>query len=292
MAVVNITKMWSKTGGVFDSALADPFDQSYSFTEGWQVLSDTIDDDPAVIANAPGLPSQGDQHRSNVNAFCTSIKATPLGPNFWMVEAGYEGQSPETVGVEVEWTDVTSSEPIDRDWNGRAIVTANGEQVEGLSMDVTDQVVVIRRRYQFINPAAIRQYRRSVNSDFFLGWPPGTARLVGWSARNQFKYGGPREAWDVTARIQFREPYAGTLPFQSWYKRWRHEGLMERVSVLNALGQVVKVKVKRATDSNNQEETKPVLLNQLGFRESNPDNAVFIHTKVYGSLPYSALGLL
>jgi hypothetical protein len=283
MAVVDISKMWSKTGGSFDSSLADPFDQSYAFTEAWQVLSDTIDDDPATIINAAGLPRQGDQHRSGLEAYCVSISATPLGPTFWMVEAGFEGQTPETTGVEVEWSDVTTSEPIDRDWNGAAIVTANFEQVDGLTVDVTDQVVVIRRRYQFINTTLIREYRRSVNSDTFLGWPPGTARLVGWSARNQFKYGGPREAWDVTARIQFREPYANTTPAEAWYKRWRHEGLLIRTP---------SSRIVRATDANGQEETRPVLLKADGTRETDPNAAVFIHSQVYGSLPYSALGLI
>jgi len=284
MPVVNVTKMWSKSGGVLNSTFADPFDQSYAFTEAWQVLSDTVDDNPIAIISAAGIPRQGDQYKPGVPAYAVSVKPTPIGPTFWMVEVGYEGQSPETTGVEVEWSDVTSTEPIDRDWNGKAIVTVNREQVEGLTVEVADQVVVLRRRFAFINPASIRQYRRSTNSDVFLGWRPGTARLVGWSAKNQFKYGGPREAWDVTARIQFREPFAGTTPAQAWYKRWRHEGLLTR----NAPGGII----GRARDQYGQEETKPVLLKLDGTRETNENNAVFIHTQVYGSLPYSALGLI
>jgi hypothetical protein len=282
MAVVDVTKMWSKSGGVYTSALADPFDQTYAFTAGYQVLSDTIGDDENVILDAPGLPRNGDQHPSGVPAYVTSLKAIPLGPVFWMVEVGYDGETEDPATVDVEWSDVTSTEPIDRDWTGKAIVTANNEQVEGLSVELADQVVIIRRRFAFIDPAAIRAYRRSTNADTFLGWPPGTARLVGWSAKNQFKFGGPREAWDVTARIQFREPFQGTLPSQAWYKRWRHEGLLVRKGGV----------IQRATDQTGQEETKPVLLQINGERETDPDSAVFIHSQVYGSLPYSALGLL
>jgi hypothetical protein len=282
MAVVNVSKMWSKNGGSFRSEFSDPFDQTFAFTEGYQVLSDTIDENIGTIINANGIPRDGDQHPSGFEAYVDSIRATPLGPVFWLVEVGYEGQTPEPGTVDVEWTDVSTSEPVDRDWYGRAIVTANNEQVEGLSVEVADQVCVIRRRFATLNTYAIRAYRRSTNSDVFLGWAPGTARLIGFSAKNQFKYGAANEAWDVTARIQFREPFAGTLPSQAWYKRWRHEGLLIKDGGI----------IRRATDQFGQEETKPVLLTVTGERETDPDAAYFFHTQVCGSLPYSALGLI
>jgi len=282
MAVIDVTKMWSKSGGSFSSAMYDPFDQHWAFTEGYQVLCDTIDEDPSVVASAVGIPQLGTQHSSGLEALCNSIVPTPLGPVFWMVVVGYEGKSPDPGTVDVEWTDVTTTEPIDRDINGRAIVTVNLEQVEGLSMDVADQVVVIRRRFATINTAAFAQYRRATNSDTYLGWPPGTARLVAFSAKNQFKYGAPNEAWDVTARIQFREPLAGTPAGQAWYKRWRHEGLLVKSGT----------NIRRAIDSFMQEKTKPVLLKADGTEETDPDNALFFYTQVYGSLAYSGLGLI
>jgi hypothetical protein len=41
-----------------------------------------------------------------------------------------------------------------------------------------------------------------------------------------------------------------------------------------------------------QEVTKPVLLKADGTVETDPAAAVFNHTQVYDSLPYSGLGLL
>jgi hypothetical protein len=161
-------------------------------------------------------------------------------------------------------------------------MTVNLEPVDGLSMDVADQVVVITRKFLSINTAGIAAYRRATNSDTFLGWPPGTARLIGFSAKNRFVYNGLQEEWNVTARIQFREPFANTTNAQAWYKRWRHEGLYISSGGI----------VRRATDAQGQEMTKPVLLKVDGTQETNPDNAYFFHTQVYGSLPYSALGLI
>lgn len=280
MSVVDVTKMWSKSGGSFTSQMYDPFDQQWSMTDGYQVMT-TPDTDVAEVAGAAGVPFLGTQHPSGLEAYVHSISPSCISPILWVVIVNYTGETIES-GVEVEWTDVTTTEPIDRDITGRAIVTANGEQVEGLSMDVADQIVVIRRKFATINTSAIAAYRRATNSDTYLGWPPGTARLVGFSAKNQFKYGAPREAWDVTARIQFREPFANTTPAQAWMKRWRHEGLLEKVGSI----------IKRATDGFEQEETKPVLLKLDGTRETDPDAAYFFHTQVYDSLPYNALGLI
>jgi hypothetical protein len=282
MSIVDVTEMWSKKGGSVSSELRNPFDQTFAFTRGFQVLSDTIGESEVAVALAPGIPVSGDPHPSGVAAFVTSKRVVAVGPVFWMVEVGYEGETLDPPTVEVEWTDVSTTEPIDRDWNGAAIVTANGEQVDGLSVDISDQVVIIKRRFATINTYAIRQYRRSTNSDTFLGWPPGTARLMSFQAKNKFTFGAPQEAWDVTARIQFREPLANTSAAEAWYKRWRHEGLLIRQGGI----------IRRATDEFKQEVTKPVLLTATGEQETDPDAAVFIHSQVYGSLPYSALGLL
>lgn len=281
MSVINVTKMWSKTGGSSTSSRLDITDQKWQITEGYQVLCE-IGDDIVTVWDAAGMPTHGDQHASGLNAFVESISPTPLGPTFWQVMIGYSGQTLDPGTVDVEWTDSTTTEPIDRDIDGDAIVTANKEPVDGLTMDVSDQVCVIRRKFLTIDTAAIAAYRRATNSDTFLGWPPGTARLVGFSAKNQYKYGASQEQWDVTARIQFREPYANTTPAQAWYKRWRHEGLYVKVGSI----------VRRAIDDQGQEMARPVLLKADGTQETDPAAAVFLHTQVYNSLPYSGLGLI
>jgi len=280
MSVINVTKMWSKTGGQGTSEKYDAFATAYSLTEGYQVLAEIGDLTP-TIADDPNIPQYGDQHPSGVEAYVRAKDVQQVSPIFWQVILGYVGE-PFDATVDVEWSDAASTEPIDRDFDGRAIVTANGEPVDGLSMDISDNVVVIRRKFFMVDTFIASQYRYATNSDTFLGWPPGTARLVGYSASNQFKFGAPLEMWDVTARIQFRWPFAGATAATAWYKRWRHEGLY-----INDGGTV-----RRATDDQMQEVTKPVLLKTDGTQETNPDNAVFYYTQVYGTLPYSGLGLI
>ena len=281
MSVQNVYKMWSKEGGTITNVKSDSLDQTYSFTEGYSVLhgaGTAIND----ILFASGIPAAGQQHSTGLAAFATTRSYEAVGPIYTVVTVGYEGESPDPESTEVEWTDTTSSEPIDRDFDGAAIVTENGEQIEGLTFDLSDQVAVVRRKFLTINTSSISAYRHAVNSDTFLGWPPGTARLVGFSAKNRFKYGATQEQWDVTARFQFRRGIMGATDAQAWYKRWRHEGMYVNVGGI----------VRRAVDHFGQETSRPVLLKTDGTQETDPDAALFKYTKVYDNLPYSALGLL
>lgn len=280
MAAINVTQMWSKEGGSGESEKYDSFATKFSHTEGYQVLAQ-IGDSPEDVLAATGIPAYGDRHRSGADSFVKSKSAEPLGPIFWAVTVNYEGSRFDS-NVDIEWTDTTTSEPVDRDYDGNAIVTANGEQVEGLTYELSDPVVVIRRKFLLFNAYSVGPYRHATNSDTFLGWPPGTARLVGFSAKNQFKFNMPLEQWDVTARVQFRIPYMGATAAQAWYKRWRHEGMLVRSGGI----------IGRATDGMGQEVTKPVLLKADGTLEPNENAALFQYTKLYGSLPYSALGLI
>jgi hypothetical protein len=280
MAAISVTQMWSKEGGSGESEKYDSFATRFSHTEGYQVEAQ-IGDSPEDVLAATGIPAYGERHRSGADSFVMSKDAQPLGPIFWIVTVNFTGSRFDG-NVDVEWTDTTTSEPIDRDFIGSAIVTSAGEQVEGLTYELSDSICIIRRKFFLFNAYTASLYRHATNSDTFLGWPPGTGRLVGFSAKNQFKFGMPLEQWDVTARIQFRRPYMGATAAEAWYKRWRHEGLL---AIYDGEG------IRRVTDNLGQEVTKPVLLDDLGYVEPNPNNAVFRYTKIYDSLPYSALGL-
>lgn len=279
MTAISVTQMWSKEGGSGESEKYDSFATRFAHTAGYMVeaqIGDTAED---VLA-ATGIPAYGERHPSGADSFVITKDAAPMGPIFWVVTVNYKGQRFDG-NVDVEWTDTTSSEPIDRDYDGAAIVTANGEQVEGLTYDLSDQVCIIRRKFFLIDTYTVSQYRHATNSDTFLGWPPGTARLVGFSAKNQFKFNMPLEQWDVTARIQFRRPYMGADVDKSWYKRWRHEGMYCKVGGV----------IQRARDPLGQEVSRPVLLKLDGTQELNPNAALFKYTKLYDQLPFSALGL-
>lgn len=283
MSVVDVTQMWSQNGGTITSPKADATDLTYSLTEAY-LIAVTNGTTRAEVEAASGVPLNGEQYSDGRAAFVTTRNYTQLSPILWQAVIGYEGESADPDSVEVEWSDVTTTEPIDRDYNGDAIVTENGEQVDGLTMEISDQIAVITKKFLTIDLYAVGLYRHATNSDTFLGWPPGTARLVGFSAKNRFKYGQAQEQWTVQARFQFRRGLAGATDAQAWYKRWRHEGFYVRSAPAGA--------IFRARDSNGLETTKPVLLDADGVQETDPAAALFVYTQVYGSLAYSGLGLI
>lgn len=283
MSVVDVTQMWSQNGGTITSPKADATDLTYSLTEAY-LIAVTNGTTRAEVEAASGVPLNGEQYSDGRAAFVTTRNYTQLSPILWQAVIGYEGESADPDSVEVEWSDVTTTEPIDRDYNGDAIVTENGEQVDGLAMEISDQIAVITKKFLTIDLYAVGLYRHATNSDTFLGWPPGTARLVGFSAKNRFKYGQAQEQWTVQARFQFRRGLAGATDAQAWYKRWRHEGFYVRSAPAGA--------IFRARDSNGLETTKPVLLDADGVQETDPAAALFVYTQVYGSLAYSGLGLI
>jgi hypothetical protein len=298
MSVDSVTKMWSRTLANYTSEKFDQFDTTYILQEAYQVTTSADTDVPEVLSH-PDVPKASDQHPAFINAWVRSRDIERVSPILWMVTIGYEGYDLDLWSFDLEWTDTTSTEPIDRDINGRAIVTACNEPVMGLTVDIPDTVAVIRRKFLFVNPFVFGAYRMATNSDTFLGWPPGTARLVGYSAPAKFKRGGQLDLYDVTARIQFRYPYGGASAEQAWYKRWRHEGLYVRDPIFgtNPLPPFDQIIIGyrmpyRARDINGLEVSTPVMLTDIGQQETNPDNAVYRYTQVYDSLPFNALGLI
>lgn len=285
MSVSSVTRSWSRSTGRVSTGNGYTFQASFS--EGWQVLHavDTLPTDiitAAVLATPDTYPGTY-VPRKGIGA------VNRLGPIYTIVTIDYEGEvgpnaiddHPTNKIPEPVWADNSSESAIDEDWNGNPIVTANGESIHGVMMEIADQSLTIKRNYTFFSPWLTHEYRHSTNSDIFYSYAPGTARLVGFSANPQrFRLA---DYWEVEATIQFRYPFR-TTPDRAWYARVLHQGLM----VKGADG-----KITRAIDQKTKNETAvPVLLKIDGTAETNPANAVWLEFQRYGSLPYAALGLL
>ncbi len=248
------------------------------------------------------LPQLGDRFGLDYPfAYADNISIERPSPILFIVTVDYTGElgpgdsnnenNPLFAPPRIDWDDVESEQEIDEDFDGNPIQTINGEPIEGVKALIPDQTVAIKRNMLLFNPYVQARYRRAVNSDIFLGWPPGTAKLMKLSASNVPNDQGGY--WEVSAQIQFRYPYR-TTPEKAWYSRVRHEGYYERVE-LSGPGAVTKV--VRAVDANKEPVTKPVLLDASGFRipgvePGEQQTAHWLEFKLYDSLPYSALGLL
>lgn len=241
---------------------------------------------------ASGLPLVGSLYPGSFAVFCLKLSAQRISPILAIVTCDYEGEvsfdgdpssSPIDNTPSIEWGAITTDEAIDEDWNGKPIVTKNNEPIMGLTERLSDDVLTIERNFLTVNRYAVRAYRRATNSDTFMGWPAGTARMIDDNARAVF-IGGVIRYWKVRAVFQFREPFR-TTPDKAWYKRVRHEGFLVRDSA----GDYPHIAWDEKTKS---PVTKPVLLKENGTRETNPDNAHWLQFQTLGSLPFNALGLV
>lgn len=247
---------------------------------------DAIDLD---VYTAAGLPVPGQLYHNLPGVFAKGAKATCISPVLWKVAIEYTGfadptgiqNSPLLIPALLGYDDVETEEEIDEDFDGNPIMTACFEPVRGIKSVFCDRVITIKKNWPVFNDYVASAYRRSVNSDTFLGWPPGTAKMMRLAAQ-QVK----DSYYEVTAVVQCRIPYRTTAA-KAWYARWVHEGFWHK----KLIGSGPEFQIVRALTEGQPTEEK-VLLDANGFRLPDGNTPVWKETKRYNSLPFNALGLL
>lgn len=315
--IYSVDLMWSRAGG--DISLTDNFRKANAaFQKAFQVFT-TPDATAYDVVQAPGIPAAGSSYDQNfIAVFADAAKPQRQSPTYWIVTVDYNGEvafasgsnqdnsvrSPIFAPAVVDWDDVEIEMEVDEDFDGKPILTANGESIHGVKRLFADQTATIKKNMISFSPYIQARYRQSVNSDIFLGWPPGTAKLRKLRANGVASPDVPGGGYyQVVAEIQFRYPYK-TTPEKAWYARIRHEGFYKRVKpdpqdpfIGNLANTVI-----RATKAG-ESVTKPVLLDIAGYEIPQPEPpdeftappdpvAYWKEFKLYDSLPYSALGLL
>ena len=286
MTIISVDKMWSRTAS--DANYTDNFRRlDIGFEEAYQVLHDP--NEPLLnIYQAPGIPAAGSAFPGFPFVVAESAAIETVTPIFSIVNVKYKGEigpgepSPLFAPPKIDWDDVETEEEVEEDWDGYPLRTRNGEQYKGFRRPIADQTVTIRRNFALFNPYVQARYRQAVNSDSFLGWPPGTARITKFSASNVIDR--TLGYWEVTCTIQFRYPYK-TIPKHAWYKRVIHEGLWERVGT----GASQRLRIAQVEG---KDVTKAVLLDEFGYRLPEGALAYFLEFKIFDDLPFNALGLL
>lgn len=286
-------EMWSRQGSTYQN---DGLRSMVTFQRAFTITLDAAD--PIEVAyTAAGLPATSSLYPGTFSVFCENYTVERPSPIMAIVICNYKGESgpagdpgtgsPVDTGYKIRWGVSVEDAEIDEDFNGEPLVNVNGEPITGLREKLYDDVVYIERNFLSVNRYALRAYRRAVNSDVFLGWPPGTARLIDDESEAVF-INGTIAYWRVRAAIQFREPYRTTAD-KAWYKRARHEGFKVRDSA----GSTPHIAWDEGTK---QPTTTPVMLKIDGTLADtltlSISGAHWLEFQTLGSLPYSALGLV
>ena len=249
------------------------------------------------ITQAIGLPAAGSPHPSSPFVYAKSYRPQRISPVLWRVGVEYKGNtsrtdptaSPLLTPATVDWSSVAVEAEIDEDVDGLPILTAAWEKVPGIQARFIDPVATVKRNMASFNSYALVDYCQSTNSDNFLGWPPGTCKLMDLTAKDV-----NGQYYEVTGVFQFRRPFRVTAD-KAWYARWRHEGLYAKFQIDG------KTFVDRVVDRRTGQPTDaPVFLDADGFQIPKPDlnaspvppptDPIWRTTKLYNSLPYASLG--
>lgn len=307
--IYSVDLMWSRAGG--DISLTDNFRKaSAAFQRAYQVFTTPHATEYDVL-QAPGIPAAGSSYDANFAAvYAGSARPQRQSPTYWIVTVDYNGEvafgpdgnsnnqvrNPLFARAVVDWDDIEEELEVDEDYDGNPLVTANGEAINGVRRLFSDQTVTIQKNMLMFNPYVQARYRQSVNSDIFLGWPPGTGKMQKFRAKEVALPDVPGGGYyQVTAVIRFRVPYR-TTPEKAWYSRIRHEGYYKRIDLPGPpVNGVQPSQIIHATRAG-QPVSKPVLLDQNGYQvpDVDPPNfpqAFWLEKKLYEPLSYNALGL-
>lgn len=283
-------EMWSTQTGTISTQ--DGRRKKVSINRAFTITCKPDDTWVDVVLAAEDLPQTGDAHPEIDRLMCTKKTPKRVSPVFFHVDVTYEGEigpegvksSPLDDPPDVAWSKVDREEEIDEDINNECIQTDAGEKYDNISMTICDLVVNVRRNYLTINLPATYAYLHSVNSDIFLGFAAGVAKLTGFSAKHVIAPEMPMGYWEVNATITFRYPWR-TEPRKAWWKRVKHEGYYEKDSNGKRI---------RACDDQKEPVVRPIPLDDEGKKLEDPTDrtqVVFKEYQVYQELPYNALGL-
>lgn len=298
MAVVDVLRKVDSSGEV---SLDDRYRAFANKTVTWTAtVDDPANDTETTVENSVLVVQPGNAHPDSVYYRCKRRTVRKVSPVLYEITAIYEtpqfdpgvsgtgSPNPLTVPALITFDTYSSDELIDEDTNGNAIATANGELFQGVTRQVSDLQITITKNFASFTPSAFYTYIDSVNSDVFIGFPAGTVRCAGISAReivqDDWRY------WEVTVVFLARKPYR-TSNARAWWVRVRHEGFYVRK--VDPFGNLPDGR-ERATDDQDppQPVVQPVFLAENGDKLQMGSNPFWKEFQVYESRAFAPMGLV
>jgi len=172
------------------------------------------------------IPKVYDLHPYTPWAFVSNVRSTAIGPKTFHIAVEYDAmENPLAETPETQWLSITSSKSVSIDANGKPITNSAGEPIYNLLQQESHDEV-LRRRFnaESFNPILVGEYRGKINSDVFLGRPPGTCKLAVYNVTE--KKTGPFWYYEIEIEIHIR--YAG------WEEEYEDKGKRETIGTETA----------------------------------------------------------
>ena len=180
----------------FSSSLSTDVDDrgriSATAARSFNVFTSTAEDDDLTVKLDPRLPLETSRHPLFPLLFCKSVSLSRKNNVHWEVTANYisapyrDTSGPVSQPTEIDTFTITNEEPIDEGIAGNPIATVNGERIYGISRPISDLGIRLNKKFRFFDQASFYTYIDTVNSDTFIGFPPGVLRVVNIGASNEW----------------------------------------------------------------------------------------------------------
>jgi len=277
MALVNVQERWSGINGQIEQTNIEGAQRGVA-GRAFTVLFDAV---PKIydVTDADGIPDIGDEHPDADWIALRRKRAVPLGPLLYDVILDYAGQdSPLTAPTQFAWQEASSSELVDFDVDGDALVNGAGDRYY-VPRDTADPVAVITRNEAAYPYSTMYGYWNAVNSDTVCtNWTAGTVRLLPITCVRQDD--GDTYYYVVTYRMQFRRD-GWTARVANKGRRYRPAAGEDPISTKEGLG----VDFEALLNANG------TLLNDIGAETAAGNDTVWLTPEVYRSVAFAGLSI-
>ena len=290
MAVINVKEDWRGLN-------ARAGTQTASVPRTFTVKFDESDDPekrPILAWGASGVPSLYASHPSDSSLYVKDKDVEAIGPFDYKVIVHYttiaelgtgQAVSPFTLPLdqpwEIEWGFTVMNIRIDRDLLNNPILNSAGQSIDPPVMwEFYDPILRISRNESFYDDKAASDYINSINSDYFNGYPPNTARCIEFSARRAYTAG--LFYWKVSYQFQFH--------WHDWaYQQWDWTTLARFLDEGYAKKTGSGFEVKK--DDNDVVMPEPVRLDGSGDFLADGNDSVFRQFTLFKQKPFYIFNL-
>ena len=240
------------------------------------------------------IPKVYDLHPYTPWAYVKTVRADALGTKTFLITVNYEAiEDPLAEIPETQWSFSSTTEPIDLDVEGEPITNSAGEPPNPpLTEDFEDLVLRRSMNWESFDPIVAATYMGKINSDVFLGFPPGVCKIKEFSGEQRKT--GPFWYWAVNIEVHIR--------WDGWRKRFEDKGMRELIGTKEVViaGRTITVpdyQTITETMVNEGDEdvaipiTEPVSLDGEGKRLGVGQNPVYLEYITKASLPFNILGI-
>lgn len=270
-------------------------------TRSFQIVAPNAGYSPVLVRHtlmATGkLPQIGSTHPEHSYLICREVEVGQSGPIYFEASARYRqigsanGEDPTGQPPDIQYSHIVTEEAIDEDADGKPICTVLGESFDPpLTRPFADLFIRVTKSVLDFNPLLASAYMHKVNSDEFLGLPPGTLLVEEFSASSVITQteSGIVAYWRQTIGIHVRRGAPRTSDARAWWKRVRAEGFYIKVDI-PVFGLVKAL----ARDEAGEPVSKPVLHKvDDGTEITDPQDAEWYEFKVFESIPFQPLSFI